>query len=178
MSPTVPRRQHAVKGVPKPGPRTPAGDAFTALVLQVIRLSGRFTAAGEALARPAGQTLARWLVLEAVQDAPATVAQVARTMGLARQSVQRLADVLVDDGFAAYDDNPAHRRARLLRLTPAGRDALHTIQAAQRRWADAVAAELGEAELKEASAFLDRVLRAVRTPPGPPPEGQEGGVRA
>jgi DNA-binding MarR family transcriptional regulator len=178
MSPTVPRRQHAVKGVPEPGPRTPAGDAFTALLLQVIRLSGRFTAAGEALARSAGQTLARWLVLEAIQDGPATVAQVARTMGLARQSVQRLADVLVGDGFAAYEDNPAHRRARLLRLTPAGRDALHTIQAAQRRWADAVAAELGEAELKEASTFLDRVLRAVRTPPGPPPEDQEGGVLA
>jgi DNA-binding MarR family transcriptional regulator len=169
MSPTVPRRQHAVKDVPGPGARTPAGDAFTALLLQVIRLNGRFTAAGEALARPAGQTLARWLVLEAIQDTPATVAQIARTMRLARQSVQRLADVLVREGFAAYEDNPAHRRARLLRLTPAGRDALHTIQAAQRRWAAAVGAELGEAELKEASAFLDRVLRAVRTPPGPPP---------
>jgi DNA-binding MarR family transcriptional regulator len=169
MSSTVPRRQHAVKDVPEPGARTPAGDAFTALLLQVIRLNGRFTAAGEALAKPAGQTLARWLVLEAIQDTPATVAQIARTMRLARQSVQRLADVLVRDGFAAYGDNPAHRRARLLRLTPAGRDALHTIQAAQRRWADAVGAELGEAELKEASAFLDRVLRAVRTPPGPPP---------
>jgi DNA-binding MarR family transcriptional regulator len=181
MSPTVPRRQHAVKASRQPGSRTPAGDAFTALVLQVVRLSGRFTAAGEALARPAGQTLARWLVLEAIQDGPATVAQIARTMRLARQSVQRLADVLVRDGFAAYEDNPAHRRARLVRLTPAGRSALHRIQAAQRSWADAVGAELGEAELKEASDVLDRVLRAVRKPPGPPPPeagGQDGGVLA
>ena len=169
MKPIVPRRQHAVKGSPQPGLRTPAGDAFTALLLQVIRLSGRFTAAGEALARPAGQTLARWLVLEAVQDGPATVAQIARTMGLARQSVQRLADVLVGEGFAAYEDNPAHRRARLVRLTPEGRSALLAIQAAQRGWADALGAELGEAELKEASVFLDRVLRAVRERPGPPP---------
>jgi DNA-binding MarR family transcriptional regulator len=90
-----------------------------------------------------------------------------------------MADVLVRDGFAAYEDNPVHRRARLLRLTPAGRDALHTIQAAQRRWADAVGTELGEAELKETSAFLDRVLRAVRTLPGRRrPEGQEGEVLA
>jgi DNA-binding MarR family transcriptional regulator len=169
MSRTVPRRQHAVKASPEPGSRTPAGDAFTALVLQVIRLSGRLTAAGEALARPAGQTLARWLVLEAVQDGPATVAQIARTMRLARQSVQRLADLLVRDGFAAYQDNPAHRRARLVALSPEGRSALDTIQAAQRGWADALGAELGEAELKEASAFLDRVLRAVRERPGPPP---------
>ena len=53
------------------------------LVMQVVRLIRDFTAAGEALARPAGQTLARWLVLEAVQDEPATVAErvarVART---------------------------------------------------------------------------------------------------
>ena len=169
MSSTVPRRQHAVKAPSPPEPRTPAGDAFTALVLQVIRLNGRFTVAGEALARPAGQTLARWLVLEAVQERPATVAQIARTMRLARQSVQRLADVLVRDGFAAYEENPAHRRARLVRLTPDGRSALYTIQAAQRSWAAALGAELGEAELRAAGVFLDRVLRAVRERPGPPP---------
>jgi DNA-binding MarR family transcriptional regulator len=169
MSSTVPRRQHAVKAPSPPEPRTPAGDAFTALVLQVIRLNGRFTVAGEALARPAGQTLARWLVLEAVQERPATVAQIARTMRLARQSVQRLADVLVRDGFAAYEENPAHRRARLVRLTPDGRSALYTIQAAQRSWADGLGAELGEAELRAAGVFLDRVLRAVRERPGPPP---------
>src|SRR5215208_1586240 len=119
MNPTVSGRQHVVNDGP-PG-RTPAGDALTDLIMQVVRLIRDFTAAGEALARPAGQTLARWLVLEAVQDAPATVAQIARTLQLARQGVQRLADLLVRDGLAAYQDNPAHRRAKLLRITPQGR---------------------------------------------------------
>ena len=169
MSSTVPRRQHAVKAPSPPEPRTPAGDAFTALVLQVIRLNGRFTVAGEALARPAGQTLARWLVLEAVQERPATVAQIARTMRLARQSVQRLADVLVRDGFAAYEENPAHRRARLVGHPPVGGAALNPPPAALRCWPDALGAELGEAELRAAGVFLDRVLRAVRERPGPPP---------
>ena len=132
--------------------------------MQVVRLIRDFTAAGEALARPAGQTLARWLVLEAVQDQPATVAQIARDMHLARQGVQRLADVLVRDGLAVYEPNPAHRRAKLLRLTPQGRSALHTVQAAQRSWADALGAELGETDLRQASAILDRVLDAVRRP--------------
>ena len=54
MSSTVPRRQHAVKAPSPPEPRTPAGDAFTALVLQVIRLNGRFTVAGEALPAAGG----------------------------------------------------------------------------------------------------------------------------
>jgi DNA-binding MarR family transcriptional regulator len=158
------KRQHAVNAAPPAASRTPAGDAFTALILQVIWLNSLFTAAGEALAKPAGQTLARWLVLEEIQHAPATVAQIARRMGLARQSVQRLADVLVEGGFAVYDDNPAHRRAKLVRMAPPGRAALDSIQAAQRVWADALGAELGEADLRQASAVLDRVMRAIRDP--------------
>jgi DNA-binding MarR family transcriptional regulator len=164
MEPTIAVRQHAVNAEAPAPTGTPAGEAFTSLLGQVIGLTRRFTVIGEALARPAGQTLARWLVLEAVDGAPATVAQIARSLHLARQSVQRLADLLVRDGLAAYQDNPAHRRAKLVRLTPPGRTALRTIQTAQRAWADALGAELGEAELRQAGAVLDRVLHAVRKP--------------
>jgi DNA-binding MarR family transcriptional regulator len=170
MEPTVAVRQHVVNAGAQPPSRTPAGDAFTALLGQVIGLTRRFTTAGEALAKPAGQTLARWLVLETIQDKPATVAQIARTLHLARQGVQRLADVLVRDGLAVYQDNPAHRRAKLVRLTPEGRTALRTIQTAQAAWADALGARIGEEELRQASILLDRVLQAVgRHPPDEPP---------
>ena len=161
MKPTVAVRQHVVNGDGQPPSRTPAGDAFTAFLDQVIGLTRRFTTAGEALAKPAGQTLARWLVLETIQDRPATVAQIGRTLHLARQGVQRLADVLVRDGLAAYEDNPAHRRAKLLRITPQGRRALRTIQTAQAAWADALGAKIGEEELRQASILLDRVLHAL-----------------
>lgn len=162
--------QHVVNIEAGPASRTPAGDAFTAVLGQVIGLTRRFTTAGEALAKPAGQTLARWLVLEAVQDQPATVAQVARTLHLARQGVQRLADLLVRDGLAVYQDNPAHRRAKLLRITPHGRATLRTIQARQAAWADAVGAALGEDELRQASILLDRIQHAVTN--APPPGGR------
>jgi DNA-binding MarR family transcriptional regulator len=164
MDATVSGRQHAVNAQEAAPSRTPAGDALTNLIVHAIQLMRLFSVAGEALARPAGQTLARWLVLEAIDPAPATVAQLARTMHLARQSVQRLADVLVRDGFAAYEDNPAHRRAKLLRPTPAGRAALRAIQAAQVAWSDRLGAELGVAELQRLSASLDRVLQALRDP--------------
>ena len=55
-----------------------------------------------------------------VDHGPLTVAAVARRMGLRRQSVQRTADLLVADGVAAYVDNPADKRARLLTLTTSG----------------------------------------------------------
>ena len=56
MSSTVEKRQHAVKS--RTG-RTPAADAFNEVLGLVLRLNGAFTAAGEELARPAGQSLAR-----------------------------------------------------------------------------------------------------------------------
>jgi DNA-binding MarR family transcriptional regulator len=164
MTSSLPRRQYAVKAEEEPPLRTPAGDAFTDLVFRVVQLIRVFTAAGEELARPAGQTLARWLVLEAVQREPATVAGIARTMQLTRQSVQRVADLLVGEGFAVYEDNPAHRRAKLVTPTPAGMAALRTIQAAQAHWADALGAELGERDLHAANRILDRVLEAMRRP--------------
>jgi DNA-binding MarR family transcriptional regulator len=161
MKPTVAARQHVVNTEAGPPSRTPAGDAFTSFLGQVIGLTRRFTAAGEALAKPAGQTLARWLVLETIQDQPATVAQIARTLQLARQGVQRLADLLVRDGLAVYEPNPAHRRAKLLRITTQGRTTLRTIQTAQVAWADALGAKIGEEELRQAGILLDRVLQAV-----------------
>jgi DNA-binding MarR family transcriptional regulator len=170
MEPKIAARQYVVNAEAGPPSRTPAGDAFTALLGQVIGLTRRFTTAGEALAKPAGQTLARWLVLETIQDKPATVAQIGRGLHLARQGVQRLADVLVRDGLAAYEDNPAHRRAKLLRITPQGRTALRTIQTAQAAWADTLGAKIGEAELRQASILLDQVLQAVGShPPDAPP---------
>ena len=158
MSGSLSERQEAVSRAADRPVRTPAGDAFSDLVIRVIRLSGMLTAVGDELARPAGQTSARWLVLAAVEERPATVAQVARILGLARQSVQRVADLLVQDGLADYVDNPEHRRAKLLRLTPRGLRTLRTIQEAQREWADELGARMGETGLRRAAKVLDRLL--------------------
>lgn len=131
------------------------------LTVLVFRLNGLLTAAGDALAQPHGQTTARWRVLAAVERTPMTVAQIARAWSLARQSVQRVADLLERDGLVSYEANPAHRRASLLRLTPAGRSALRRIQAAQREWADDVGREIGIDDLTTANRILARVLDAL-----------------
>lgn len=131
----------------------------------ILRLNGSFTAAGEALARPAGQSLARWVVLDQCRDAPATVSDVGRRLGQARQSVQRIADLLVADGLCAYQDNPHHQRAKLLELTPTGRAALDSIDAAQHNWCDALGDKLGEQALRRTAAALQRVAGAVESTP-------------
>lgn len=151
-------RQYIVN---QPTAWSPAGEAFTGFLMRVFPLNHRLTAAGEALAGRAGQTLARWLVLEAIQSEPATVADIARGMGQARQGVQRLADLLADSGLACYQDNPRHRRAMLLSITQDGTEALRQIQHAQREWSNRLGAEIGEQELERASALMDRVLQLV-----------------
>src|SRR5437762_5766769 len=162
MRGTVSSRQHTVNH------RTPAGDALSELWIGVFQLNGLFSAAGDALARPAGQTSARWQVMAAIEETPASVAQIARRLRLARQSVQRVADLLERDGLAIYEDNPAHRRAKLLELTPRGRDILASIQAAQRVWANDLGAAVGDRDLRRASAVLERVLAAVIAGPHAP----------
>ena len=117
-------------------------------------------ATGDKLAKPAGQTTARWRVLAAVEEEPMTVAQIARAWSLARQSVQRVADVLERDGLVTYEDNPAHRRAQLVRLTPRGRSALRRIRVAQREWADALGDRIGTGDLQTASRILSRIIEA------------------
>src|SRR5947208_697900 len=72
-------------------------------------------------------TAAWWQVLGPVLGPPLPVAGIAREMGLTRQSVQRIADILVERGLAEYRDNPAHRRAKLLVPTEAGRAAIGRI---------------------------------------------------
>jgi len=166
---TVPKRQHPVNrreagsGPPTAAERTSAGDALSGVAIRVIQLYGPIVAAGDELARPVGQSSARWQVLAGIEHGPTTVARIARQLGLARQSVQRVADLIVADGLAVYEDNPAHRRAKLLWITPAGTDALAAIQAAQRSWANKLGEEVGEAGLRQAAQTLDTLLAALRS---------------
>ncbi len=126
----------------------------------VFRLEGALKAAGDSLARPAGQTSARWRVLAAVESTPRSVAQIARAWSFARQSVQRVADELERDGLIAYEENPGHKRSRLVRLTPAGATALERIQAAQRAWANELGGQIAVDDLERASEILARILEA------------------
>lgn len=159
------RRQHAVKSTfsstAEPPRRTPAGDAFSILVLRVLRLAGRLTEAGDVLTAPFGHSSARWQVLAGAESGTATVADIARALGLARQSVQRVADVLADEGWVSWRDNPAHARAKRLALTEKGQLALERIQDAQRAWANAVGEKVGTLALTKASATLEATFAAL-----------------
>lgn len=145
---------------------SPPGQVFSALLVEVFRVNGLLLAAGDELARPAGLTSARWQVLGVVDHGPATVAHVARIMGLTRQSVQQTADALVRDELVALVPNPTDRRAKLMTLTPAGRTALRYVEERQAGWANTIAERLPPAELKACLAALRDLGDMLEEPDG------------
>jgi DNA-binding MarR family transcriptional regulator len=133
-----------------------SGAAITA-----FRLNGQFLGVAEELARPAGLTAARWQVLGAVLDTPRPVSGIARVMGITRQSVQRIADLLVEQGLAEYVPNPSHRRAKLLRPTDEGHAAIRRITPGHAAFAKRLVAEMGHEELEQAVGALTRLSAAL-----------------
>lgn len=129
-----------------------------ALAVLVKQANAALTTAGDALAAPTGHTSARWWVLAAVEERPATVSQIARILGVTRQSVQRIADDLTAAGSTRYLPNPQDRRARLLTLTADGQMELARIQAAQAVWARELGAAIGSATLESAVSAMEDVL--------------------
>ena len=83
-------------------------------------------------------------------------------LGLARQSVQRTADILVEAGWAEYLPNPSHRRAKLLQPTEQGRATVAKLCDRQHAWADAVGKVVGAEDLSRAVELLEAVVAASR----------------
>jgi DNA-binding MarR family transcriptional regulator len=140
---------------------TAAQELLSGTALTVFRLNGQFLGVAEQLARPAGLTAARWQVLGAVLNEPLPVVGIARAMGITRQSVQRIADLLVEQGLAEYRPNPAHRRAKLLRPTDEGYAAVRRIDPAHAKVAKRLATELGAEELGHTLDVLTRLSKAI-----------------
>src|SRR5580704_12243179 len=98
--------------------------------MSAFKVNGLIIRAGEGNTNPLGQSSARWQVLGRAYE-PTTVAKIAQDIGHARQSVQRIADVLAAEGLVSYEDNPTDRRARLLKLTSDGAEVLTKIYQGQ-----------------------------------------------
>jgi DNA-binding MarR family transcriptional regulator len=140
-------------------PRTPAGEAATDVVLRTFRANGLLLAIGDVLASDHGLTSARWQVLGAIALAgqPLTVPQIARRMGLTRQSVQASMNRLLDDGLVASGNNPDHRRSPLIRLTDAGAAKYEALQRRQAGWINELAEGLDPSELRTAARVLEEL---------------------
>lgn len=131
-------------------------DTWTKFAMSIFNLNGLLIQAGESITQPIGQSSARWQVLGRVFE-PQTVAQIARELGHARQSVQRMADVLVEEGLIVYKDHPADRRTKLLELTPRGKEVLTAIYMRQLEWSQRIMAKLDAKQLVQIADALEAI---------------------
>jgi DNA-binding MarR family transcriptional regulator len=127
------------------------------IVADIYELAGQLRRNAEATAQPLGQSQARWHVLSAASADAKTVPQIARRLGVGRQNVQRIADLLVEERLASFEPNPDHRTSPYFILTGEGRAMLQRLMESARAYHHELAAGLSEAEL----TVLRRGLRRL-----------------
>lgn len=140
---------------------TQAGAVMTELVLETFKLNGRLLAVGDKLVKPLGLSSARWQILGAIHfaETPQPVAQLARSMGLTRQGVQRIANELEKDGLVSFQPNPNHKRAQLVVMTDEGKSAYASADQNQVRWVNDLSHGFEAEEIKCAL----RVMETMRS---------------
>ncbi len=94
-----------------------------------------------------------------------TVPQIARTRPVARQRIQRLADDAAKQGLVEFVDNPAHKRSKLVRLTPEGQawyeDRLELISTMSEDWVKGISADALETTLVTLQAMGSELMRTI-----------------
>jgi DNA-binding MarR family transcriptional regulator len=124
------------------------------IVADIFELAGRFRAQGETIAATVGQTQARWQVMSAASG-------ISRRLGVTRQNVQRIADILVTEGCATFEPNPDHRGSPHLVLNKRGRTALAQISKAAARTNTQISVRLTAAEVGAIHRGLRRLIAAI-----------------
>jgi DNA-binding MarR family transcriptional regulator len=147
----------------EPHLRTVEGDAATRLILATFRANGLLLAVGDRVAGEEGLTSARWQVLGAIAlaDRPLTVPQIARRMGLTRQSVHTTVKHLVRDGLLVFAPNTDHLRSELVRLTERGSAAYSALDGRQAEWVNRLAAGIDRDQLETAARVIDELCRRL-----------------
>ena len=149
------------------------------LALAVFAANGRLVSAGNILVEHLRLSSAWWQVLAALRYAPAplTVASIARSMGLTRQAVQRIVDLLAQQHLVAFQPNPHHRRAKLVTLTKAGIDAVESAEQAVAPIDRAIVDQIGPARIRDAIATLQAMVAIISErldAPGAPSSTRKG----
>lgn len=131
------------------------------IVADTFELAGRFREQGEAIARTVGQTQARWQVMSAASADPRTVPEIARRLGVTRQNVQRIADLLVKENWAGFEPNPDHKSSPHLVLNERGQAALARITKAAGQSHAELARKLADTDIGALHRGLRRLIQAV-----------------
>ena len=134
---------------------------FLDLVLSLFRLNGLLIAEGDAMTEKLGLTHARWKVIGAIalSSSGLTVPGIARVLGQSRQAVQRITDVMVEDGLLTYVPNPKHKRSMLVTLSEDGKHVYNMLREVQDPWAIDATEDIPTEELESGLRLVRRLIK-------------------
>jgi DNA-binding MarR family transcriptional regulator len=140
---------------------SPSATLFRQLTRAVFAAHSSVLQYGDRANAAFGQSSARWRVMFNIEQGVASVAEIARRTDYARQSVQRLADVLVADGLATYAPDQDDRRRQIITLTDKGSALLAEMEADFDRWSKRLVRALGKGNVVRTIEDLHELKRVL-----------------
>lgn len=138
-----------------------AADLFSQLTIEIFRTHVCLVSLGDSLIQDIGLTTALWQVLHIVEQEPLPVAEIARRLGITRQSVLRTVNTLKIKGFITLRDNPQHLRAKLVDPLAEGKKRLEIARARQRAWVNEQAVHMTCGQLQEGITLLQNMRQYI-----------------
>ena len=105
----------------------------------------------------------RTLMVALARLGPQTVAGLARARAQSRQRLQPLVDALVNEKLLKRRENPAHRRAYFVELTPKGKAFVRHVLKTEGTLRAQLVLRVSPRRLTDAAAVLAAVRRAIET---------------
>lgn len=143
--------------------RTEAGQAIEDLIIEIVATFFLLRAEGMRIGvvSPSGEGY--WSVLRLLKiNGPQTVPQLARYRYVPRQSVQKLANEMLADGVIELVNNPAHKKSKLLRLTPEGDIVFQEMSDRIAKLAETLAKQQDAAQLQNAADVVKKLHEQLR----------------
>jgi DNA-binding MarR family transcriptional regulator len=143
--------------------RTEAGRAIEDLIIEIVATFFLLRAEGMRIGvvSPSGEGY--WSVLRLLKIyGPQTVPQIARYRYVPRQSVQKLANEMLKDGVIELVNNPAHKRSKLLRLTPEGDAVFQEMSGRIAKLAETLAKQQDATQLQNAADVVKKLYEQLR----------------
>lgn len=129
-------------------------NAFHALSLSVMDFyhclkKARNQFHGEELPDP------KWNVMTILEHSgPQTVPHMARSRKLSRQSIQNTVNLLFEDGYVDFLENPAHKKSQLVSLTPKGKSLADKMTLREKEVISKITLDIDSGEMQKAAEVL------------------------
>jgi DNA-binding MarR family transcriptional regulator len=144
--------------------RTQAGQAIEDLIVEIVATFFLLRAEGMRIGVVSSSGEGYWSVLRLLKvRGPQTVPQLARYRYVPRQSIQKLANEMLNDGVIEFLNNPAHKRSKLLRLTPKGEAVFQEMSDRIATLAETLAEQQDAAQLQNAANVVKQLHEQLRT---------------